>query len=396
MNYVSLYTIKYLLDEFQKNLEGYHIDEYVINEYEKVLLVEDSLVLYCGILESTMPVCLNAEECYQDRKYNPFLNIPVEGEIYYELFIEELTYNSLGWKYNHSGFLRKMQEKIGIDHLLDVHYAKFRGYARLYWCPEQETLCEQIEKILPELRLRERYEAWEGIKYYLIVLEMPDMSGTTHYGVAYTTQKPHSYIVSKCTESIKKGFRFGEIRMHRQALKEAFDSWKGVKRQIRFEKYFKYFYFEKYFREKDDVWRYADKILERAYNNEFQDEERSTYTRPVNKWKSEETVFNMTKKLYKQYKVIYQHRPFFLRNPNGGQMSYDIYISELKVAIEYQGKQHFEPVDFFGGEEGYEKTVERDKIKQALSKRNGVRLVYINYWEEITSQLIRERVEQFL
>lgn len=243
--------------------------------------------------------------------------------------------------------------------------------------------------------MRERYEAWEGIRYYFIVLEMPDAAGNTHYGVAYTTQTPHSYVATRCTESIKKGFRFGETRMIRQNLKDAFDSWKGVKRQIRFEKYFKYFYFEKCFREKDDIWRYADKLLESAYNGEFESEERSTYTRPVNKWKSEEMVYNMTKKLYKQFKVIYQHRPFFLRNPQGGQMSYDVYISELKVAIEYQGKQHFEPVVFFGGEESYKKTVERDKIKQELSRKNGVKMVYINYWEEITPQLIRERVEEF-
>ena len=72
-----------------------------------------------------------------------------------------------------------------------------------------------------------------------------------------------------------------------------------------------------------------------------------------------------------------------------------MYISELKVAIEYQGKQHFEPVVFFGGEESYKKTVERDKIKQELSRKNGVKMVYINYWEEITPQLIRERVEEF-
>lgn len=374
MGYVPLKKAQFILAEFEKRLEGYSINEYHINDYEKVLLIEDSLALYCGIIE-----------------YDTFQ----EGEVDFGVYIEELTYNTLGWKYNHTQFVKKMEEITGIQYLVHIEYKKFRGYTRIYWCPEQETLCEQIGKILPELKLRERYEAWEGIRYYFIVLEMPDAAGNTHYGVAYTTQTPHSYVATRCTESIKKGFRFGETRMIRQNLKDAFDSWKGVKRQIRFEKYFKYFYFEKCFREKDDIWRYADKLLESAYNGEFESEERSTYTRPVNKWKSEEMVYNMTKKLYKQFKVIYQHRPFFLRNPQGGQMSYDVYISELKVAIEYQGKQHFEPVVFFGGEESYKKTVERDKIKQELSRKNGVKMVYINYWEEITPQLIRERVEEF-
>lgn len=74
-------------------------------------------------------------------------------------------------------------------------------------------------------------------------------------------------------------------------------------------------------------------------------------------------------------------------------MSYDIYICGLKVAIEYQGKQHFEPVDFFGGKENFEAQQKRDKLKAQRSKENGVKLIYINYWDDITPNLIRERIE---
>ena len=73
-------------------------------------------------------------------------------------------------------------------------------------------------------------------------------------------------------------------------------------------------------------------------------------------------------------------------------MSYDIFISRLNVAIEYQGKQHFEPVNFFGGKSSFEKLKIRDKEKAALSSKNGIKLVYINYWEDITPELIIERV----
>ena len=73
-------------------------------------------------------------------------------------------------------------------------------------------------------------------------------------------------------------------------------------------------------------------------------------------------------------------------------MSYDVYISGLNVAIEYQGKQHFEPVEFFGGDDAFQDLRRRDKIKAELSRANGVKLVYINYWEDITPALIIERV----
>ena len=77
-------------------------------------------------------------------------------------------------------------------------------------------------------------------------------------------------------------------------------------------------------------------------------------------------------------------------------MSYDIYICELRVAIEYQGKQHFEPVDYFGGKENFEKQHERDLLKARLSVENGIKLVYVNYWEDITPDLIKSKVEQAL
>ena len=74
-------------------------------------------------------------------------------------------------------------------------------------------------------------------------------------------------------------------------------------------------------------------------------------------------------------------------------MSYDIFIQELNVAIEYQGKQHFEPIDFFGGEDSFEKTKIRDEEKRKLSAEHGIKLVYINFDEIITTDLIRSRVE---
>lgn len=181
--------------------------------------------------------------------------------------------------------------------------------------------------------------------------------------------------------------------MNYKCFNDAFNSWKGTSRQKRLEDNLHYFYVEGNFREKDDVWRYADKILEKANNNLYGHEKRCNYSRPIYKWVSEELVYKITKKLYNKFAVIYQHRPFFLRSSYGGQMSYDIFISGLNIAIEYQGKQHFEPVDFFGGEDSFVKLQQRDKEKMELSKQNGIKLVYINYWEEITPQLIKDRVE---
>lgn len=54
---------------------------------------------------------------------------------------------------------------------------------------------------------------------------------------------------------------------------------------------------------------------------------------------------------------------------------------ELEGVIEYDGVQHYEPVDFFGGEEGLKKSKERDKMKDDYCRANNIPLLRIPYWE---------------
>lgn len=397
MLHLPLRTVKFLLTEFEKKLCKYSIKTYDIDELKKVIILEDSLALYIGIELEEFPICENIEEIYSWTKDCEFMDMPQKGKDYYILVIEELTYNTLGFKYNHSAFIRDMEEKTRINNLsLDISYTKFKGYSRLYWCPQSKTLVEEINELIPEAKLKERYKSWEGIKYNFIVLELDDINENTEYAVVYTTQNPHTYINSRCKKILKQGISntLGDIRTYNSKFTDAFNSWKGKTRKYRLENHFRYFNLSKCFREKNSVWRYADKILKKAYNNEFSHKQRSTYLKPINKWISEELVFKITKNIYKDYNVIYQHKPFFLKGPNGGQMSYDVFIASLNIAIEYQGKQHFEPVEFFGGEEGYKKTVERDILKKQLSDMNGIKLVYINYWEDISENLIIEKVKE--
>lgn len=230
--------------------------------------------------------------------------------------------------------------------------------------------------------------------YHFIVLELTDTSGAISRGVAYTLQKPHQYVNKICDKWIKTGkiasnaINNGIVE---RALNAAFKSWKGVRKQIRLEEHLKYFTVVQNADDLADVYGHQRDILEAANRGEYKDEIRISYLRPVNKWTSEELVYKIIKKHYKG-PVIYQYRPAFLKNPDGGQLSYDVFISELNVAVEYQGKQHFEPVEFFGGAKAFESVQLRDKLKAQLSRENGVKLVYINYWEEITPELIFDKI----
>ena len=63
-----------------------------------------------------------------------------------------------------------------------------------------------------------------------------------------------------------------------------------------------------------------------------------------------------------------------------GQQKLDFYLPDYNIAIECQGKQHFKPVEYFGGDKTFIRGQELDKRKYNLCKENNVKLLY--YTEE--------------
>ena len=61
----------------------------------------------------------------------------------------------------------------------------------------------------------------------------------------------------------------------------------------------------------------------------------------------------------------------------------DFYLPDHKSVIEYNGLQHYMPVDLFGGEEGLILTKKRDKIKAKWLSKNDLRLFVIKYDDDL-------------
>ena len=59
-----------------------------------------------------------------------------------------------------------------------------------------------------------------------------------------------------------------------------------------------------------------------------------------------------------------------------GRQSLDFYLPDYNVGVECQGIQHFEPVDYFGGDKGFKKVLERDKRKKELCEKHDIKLLY--------------------
>jgi hypothetical protein len=79
--------------------------------------------------------------------------------------------------------------------------------------------------------------------------------------------------------------------------------------------------------------------------------------------------------------IFTKTRPIWLQNPNSGYcLELDLYCDELKLAIEYQGKQHYVFIPYFHKDNSdFKKQQIRDSIKKELCVKNNVNLITIPY-----------------
>ena len=101
------------------------------------------------------------------------------------------------------------------------------------------------------------------------------------------------------------------------------------------------------------------------------------------KWKHELSLFHAVRRFYPD--TLYQYRPDWL-----GRQSLDLYIPSLRTAIEYQGIQHYLPVEFFGGEEALSQRRDLDRVKKELCAVNSVRLIEWPYSVDPTEKNVKE------
>ena len=72
------------------------------------------------------------------------------------------------------------------------------------------------------------------------------------------------------------------------------------------------------------------------------------------------------------------------------KMQYDFFIPSKNICIEYDGVQHFKPIEYFGGDKNFKSQLIKDKIKSDFCKNNGIKLIRIPYYEYKNIQKILE------
>jgi hypothetical protein len=95
-------------------------------------------------------------------------------------------------------------------------------------------------------------------------------------------------------------------------------------------------------------------------------------------WVSETELYYLLEEKFSNEEVIHHGRPKWL-----GRQHVDIWFPKHKIGIEYQGLQHDEPVDFFGGEEGFIEGQKRDLRKKKLFEENNSTLIEVRKGYEL-------------
>jgi hypothetical protein len=99
-------------------------------------------------------------------------------------------------------------------------------------------------------------------------------------------------------------------------------------------------------------------------------------------------------------KPFNNQRPDFLLNPvTGGKfnLELDCYEELLKLAVEYQGRQHYEFVPYFHkNKEAFYNQMYRDDMKRRMCKDNGIHLIEIPYTIKVENieSIINQKLKQ--
>lgn len=96
---------------------------------------------------------------------------------------------------------------------------------------------------------------------------------------------------------------------------------------------------------------------------------------------------NILSELYPLYKIC-EEVPL----PGSGRLTIDFYIPDRRIAVECQGRQHYEFIPHFHGTRmGFVKAKKNDVNKRDWCQKNNIRLVELKY--DGTDEQWRERIK---
>mgnify|MGYP004496059065 FL=1 len=83
----------------------------------------------------------------------------------------------------------------------------------------------------------------------------------------------------------------------------------------------------------------------------------------------------------KSKNILYQKQKRFKGCKNKKTLPFDFYLPQYNCCIEFDGEQHFKPVEHLGGEKHYNNTVINDEIKNEFCRKNNILLLRVPFYK---------------
>ena len=101
--------------------------------------------------------------------------------------------------------------------------------------------------------------------------------------------------------------------------------------------------------------------------------------------------------IFKKYNFIYEPQKRFDDCRDKYTLPFDFYLPDYNLIIEIMGEQHEHPVDYFGGDESFEKCITHDKIKRDYLQKHNVNILDIWYYDfNNMENLIINKIQEIL
>jgi hypothetical protein len=163
-------------------------------------------------------------------------------------------------------------------------------------------------------------------------------------------------------------------------------------------------YGKKEFLEKYNSFSETELIIAQAQDSDFQKATRKIrniienevrvkfgFKKVGEAWASETLLYQLINEIFPDRKIIRHYRPEILEF-----FELDVFIPSLNLGIEYQGIQHFKSINHWGGKESLEQTKKRDKRKKKLCEINKIKLIYFYYYEELSRELVENKIKSLI
>ncbi len=85
--------------------------------------------------------------------------------------------------------------------------------------------------------------------------------------------------------------------------------------------------------------------------------------------------------------INYESQKTFSDLKDDRLLSYDFFIPDQNILIEYQGQQHYQPINYFGGDDRFKYQKKHDKMKTDYAKFHRYNLITVPYTEDTLSKI---------